>query len=85
MGEVDHSEEQLDGRNARRQRNINALLDVVLELFSEDALFPTIEQVSARSGISRRSLYRYFADPGELHDAAIRRNRDQSVPLARLS
>jgi AcrR family transcriptional regulator len=57
---------------ARRERNIDAVLDVVLEMFGEDMVFPTIEQASKRSGLSLRSLYRYFADPGELVEAAIK-------------
>ncbi len=73
-----------DGRVARRERNINAVLDVVLEMFAEESLFPTMEQAAARSGLSLRSLYRYFADPGELLEATIRRNRERTAPLTRL-
>ncbi len=84
MTQVDEAERAVDGRAARRERNINAVLDVVIELFTEGALFPTVEQVSTRSGVSTRSIYRYFADPTELHDAAIRRNRELAEPLAHL-
>ena len=73
-----------DGRVARRERNVNAVLDVVLEMFAEESLFPTMEQAAARSGLSLRSLYRYFADPGELLEATIRRNRERTAPLTRL-
>jgi len=65
--------EQADGRSARRQRNIDAVLDVVLDMFAEEAMFPTIEQAATRSGLSVRSLYRYFSDPGVLVEAAIAR------------
>lgn len=82
---VDETQPPVDGRVARRERNINAALDVVVGMFSEGELFPTIEQVSKRSGISVRSLYRYFADPTELRDAAIKRHRERSVSLAHLS
>ena len=34
----------IDGRAARRERNIDMVLDVVLEMFAEESLFPTIEQ-----------------------------------------
>ena len=81
----DHVQQQVDGRVARRERNRNAVLDVVLEMFAEDMLFRTIEQASTRSGLSLRSVYRYFAAPGELLDAAIKRNRDLSIGIARLS
>jgi len=74
----------VDGRVARRQRNQDAVLDVVLEMFAEDMMFPTIEQASKRSGLSLRSLYRYFADPGELVEAAIKRSHEQAVALTHL-
>ncbi len=74
----------VDGRVERRRRNRDAVLDVVLGMFAEDLMFPTIEQASQRSGLSLRSLYRYFADPGELVEAAIKRSRQQAGELARL-
>lgn len=74
----------LDGRVARRRRNVNAVLDVVLDLFAEEAMFPTIEQVAERSGLSLRSLYRYFSNPGELLEAAIKRSREHGVERTRL-
>ena len=74
----------MDGRVARRERNQNAVLDVVLEMFAEDMMFPTIEQASKRSGLSLRSLYRYYADPAELAEAAIKRNRERATELAHL-
>lgn len=72
---VTETEARVDGRVARRQRNIDAVLDVVIEMFGEEALFPSMEQVATRSGLSLRSLYRYFADPAELLEAAIERNQ----------
>ena len=84
MTEVDNVTEPVDGRVARRQRNIDAVLDVVAEMFVEEAMFPTIEQVAQRSGLSLRSLYRYFADPGELLEAAIKRTDERGRELARL-
>ncbi len=76
--------EPTDGRAARRQRNIDSVLDVVLEMFADEAMFPTMEQAAKRSGLSLRSLYRYFADPGELLEAAIKRNDQIGVELSRL-
>ncbi len=82
--DLDDGEVPVDGRVARRQRNIDAVLDVVLELFGEESLFPTIEQAATRSGLSLRSLYRYFADPGELLEATIKRSRERGVEAAQL-
>jgi AcrR family transcriptional regulator len=75
----------LDGRSLRRERNVDAVIDAVLEMFAEEALFPTIEQAAARSGLSLRSLYRYFADPGELMEAAISRSRVLGVEASHLA
>ena len=89
MSDIDATVEQqtcepVDGRVARRQRNIDAVIDVVLEMFAEEAMFPTIEQAATRSGLSLRSLYRYFADPGELLEATIKRNNQVGRELSRL-
>lgn len=84
MTDLDQTTEPVDGRVARRQRNIDAVLDVVLEMFAEDAMFPSMEQAAKRSGLSLRSLYRYFADPGELREAAIARNDEIGRSLSRL-
>ena len=85
MTDLDETAEPVDGRVARRQRNIDAVLDVVLEMFEEESMLPTIEQVSTRSGLSLRSLYRYFADPGELLEATIKRSDERMAPIAQLS
>lgn len=85
MTDTDHvAGAHVDGRVARRRRNIEAVLDVVIDLFGQESLFPTIEQVSERSGLSLRSLYRYFSDTSELLDAAIKRNNSIAAELAHL-
>ncbi|MEM7273084.1 MAG: TetR/AcrR family transcriptional regulator [Actinomycetota bacterium] len=84
MTEVDQGAESVDGRAARRQRNIELVLDVVLDMFAEDSSFPTIEQAAARSGLSLRSLYRYFSDPGELVEATIKHSQQRTSGLTRL-
>lgn len=70
-----------DGRTARRDRNRDAVLDAVLDLFAEDALAPSAVQVAERSGVSLRSVYRYFEDTDELVRAAIERNLVRIRPL----
>ena len=84
MTDIDGRTERVDGRLARRQRNIDAVIDVVLEMFVEESLFPTIEQAATRSGLSLRSLYRYFADPGELLEATIKRSDEIGAGLSKL-
>lgn len=73
--------EQADGRTARRDRNREAVLDAVLELFAEDSLAPAPAEVAARSGVSLRSVYRYFEDMDALMRAAIARHLARMEPL----
>lgn len=73
-----------DGRTARRDRNRDAVLDAVLDLFAQDALAPSAAQVAERSGVSLRSVYRYFEDTDELVRAAIERNLSRVRPLFEL-
>lgn len=74
----------LDGRNARRDRNRLSVLDTVLALFREGNLRPRPEEVAERSGVSLRSVYRYYSDPSELLRSAIARHLEAVVPLLHL-
>jgi AcrR family transcriptional regulator len=76
--------EPVDGRTARRDRNRVAVLDAALELFSEGHLSPTAPQVAERSGVSLRSVYRYFEDREGLLHAAIDHHSARVVPLLEL-
>ena len=75
------SEAEVDGRTARRDRNRSMVLDAVLALFSEGNLQPRPEDVAGRSGVSLRSVYRYFSDPAALLRAAMRRHLENVAPL----
>lgn len=70
-----------DGRTARRDRNREAVLDAVLDLFGEGADSPSPDEVAARSGVSLRSVYRYFDDTETLIRAAMSRHLDRVQPL----
>lgn len=70
-----------DGRRARRDRNMTAVLDAAVELFTDNNVVPTMDQIAARAGLSLRSLYRYFPDADTLIAAAIA----QTVGAARRS
>jgi AcrR family transcriptional regulator len=71
----------VDGRSAIRDRNRDAVLDAVLDLFSEDNLSPGPEEVAGRAGLSVRSVYRYFDDHDALSRAAIERQLERVGPL----
>ena len=73
--------EEVDGRTARRDRNRVAVLDAVLDLFSEGNLTPSPDDVARRSGISLRSVYRYVTDSDDLIRAAIARHTEKVAPL----
>jgi len=70
-----------DGRSARRDRNRLAVLDAVIELFTEGNFAPGPDEVAARVGLSVRSVYRYFEDQEALVRAAIDRNLESIFPL----
>ena len=61
----------VDGRVARRQRNQDMVLDAVLDLFDEGQPDPTVDEVSTRSAVSTRSIYRYFNHREGLLEAAL--------------
>ena len=75
------ADDQIDGRTARRDRNREAVLDAVLELFREDAMTPSPAEVAARSGVSTRSVQRYFEDMDTLVRAALARHLEKVGPL----
>lgn len=77
--------EAVDGRSARREKNRVAVLDAMLELFTDGDLHPSPEAVAKRAGLSQRSVYRYFEDLDELTRAAIARSREFTHPLLRIS
>jgi AcrR family transcriptional regulator len=73
--------ERIDGRTARRDRNSEAVLDTVHDMFVEGNFTPAVEDVAARSGVSLRSVYRYFEDTEALLRQAIERRVRLVEPL----
>jgi AcrR family transcriptional regulator len=71
----------VDGRTARRDRNRDLVLDAVIQLFTEDQFAPNAAAVAERSGVSLRSVYRYFQDHDALVRAAIARNAERVAPF----
>ncbi len=65
--------EKVDGRRASRERNRDAVVDALLDLYREGNLNPGPEEVAKRASLSRRSLFRYFDDLDDLCRAAIDR------------
>jgi TetR/AcrR family transcriptional regulator, regulator of autoinduction and epiphytic fitness len=74
----------VDGRLARRDRNRAAVLDAIIDLFTEGDLDPSPELVARRAGISPRSVYRYFDDREALLREAIAHHLARVLPLAQI-
>src|SRR3546814_2219461 len=81
MDPTPEADSRVEGRTARRDRNRLAVLDAVLGLFEEGNLNPGVHEVADRSGVSLRSVYRYFEDLDELITAAIDRHLERTRPL----
>lgn len=63
----------LDGRHVRRRQNVVAVVDALYELWSEGHLQPNAREIAERSGVSLRSVFRYFDDMNTLVSTAIER------------
>lgn len=74
-----------DGRHARRDRNKYAVVDAFLELVRAGNPRPSVADVAERSGVSHRSVFRYFADKDELARTAIERQQAFARPLVALT
>lgn len=64
-------DEQVDGRRQRRQDNRDAVVTALLGLYREGVVEPSATQITARAGLSPRSLFRYFDDLDDLSQTAI--------------
>ncbi len=78
---VDPPPATTDGRQLRRQRNREAVVEALLDLYSEGNLNPGTEEIATRSGLSPRSLFRYFDDVDDLIRTAVDRQRRRAIPL----
>jgi AcrR family transcriptional regulator len=74
-----------DGRRARRDRNKYAVVDAFLELVRAGNPRPSVADVAERSGVSHRSVFRYFEDKDELARTAIERQQAFAAPLLALT
>lgn len=74
----------VDGRRARRDRNRERVVDALLEIFREGDMTPSLDVVAERSGVSHRSVFRYFEDLDELHRVAVERHFASIEPFLAL-
>lgn len=71
--------DDVDGRRLRRERNREAVVDALLELYGEGNLNPSSSEVAERAGSSPRSLFRYFDDVDDLCTEAVRRHESRVI------
>lgn len=74
--------ERVDGRRLRRERNREAVVDAIIELYSQSNYSPSSEEIAEIAGISARSLFRYFDDLDDLVRTAVTRQVARIVPHA---
>jgi AcrR family transcriptional regulator len=72
---------ETDGRRLRRASNREAVVDALLDLYSEGNLRPSTDEIAGRAGISPRSLFRYFDDADDLAGEAVTRQLGRAMPL----
>ena len=71
---------QRDGRTVRAERTRQALVDALLELLYEGQVQPTAERISARAGVSERSLFQHFTDREALYQAVAVQQYERIAP-----
>ncbi len=69
-----------DGRVALRMRNRQRVIDALIELVDEGDISPSMEAIVERSGVSERSVFRYFTDLADLSLAAVRAVIERAEP-----
>jgi TetR/AcrR family transcriptional regulator of autoinduction and epiphytic fitness len=75
------SEQTVDGRTARRERNRQEVVEAALTLIDEGEMDPSIEQLTKRSGLSARSIFRYFDGLDDLRRAVLQRHFQRVQPI----
>lgn len=63
---------ETDGRVARRMRNREAVVQAALDLVAEGQVEIALEDLTTRSGVSPRSVFRYFETLDDLRREVIR-------------
>src|SRR5262245_44494915 len=69
---------RLDRRARRRQDTINEIIDIAIEVMSEQGVNGlSVAEVARRLGVQPPSLYKYFPSLIALYDALFRRGFEQ--------
>ena len=72
---------ETDGRRLRREANRDAVVEALVSLYADGHYQPSAAQVAERSGLSPRSVFRYFDDTDDLTRAAVAQHLERARPL----
>ena len=72
----------IDGRSARAERTMDAVVVAFLELVEEGDLRPSAQRVAERAGVSLRSVFHHFADMEALFATAADRQLRRIATLS---
>lgn len=72
---------ETDGRVARRVRNREAVVQAALDLVAEGRVETSLEDLTTLSGVSPRSVFRYFETLDDLRREVIRTSLDDLADL----
>jgi len=72
---------ETDGRRLRREANRQAVVEALVSLYADGRYQPSAAEVAERSGISPRSVFRYFEDTDDLARAAVAHHLERARPL----
>ena len=70
-----------DLRRARRERGVNAVLDVALDIFTSGTRRPSANEIARRAGVSTSSFFRYFDSIDDLRNQVADRYLEQHRQL----
>jgi AcrR family transcriptional regulator len=70
-GAPPYESDELDGRKLRAERGRSAVLSAALELVNAGNPAPTIAEIAEASGVSERTIFRYFPDREALFSALV--------------
>jgi AcrR family transcriptional regulator len=79
------TDDAVDGRRLRRDRNREAVVQALLELYRAGNLTPSTDEIAQRAGISARSLFRYFEDVDTLVRTAVERQQEHLATFYEVS